>query len=244
MRGLLVILLLVVLCIPAYAAGTLQLKAADTFIATHDVPDSTGEAYTPADSVQVTVTFQDATEALAATWFNNADAQGALVNGNLYFFDAWDDMNGTDGVGTYTVLMRWYDGSGAALDFEETYIVQQTTIGLEATYNEVGAILDTLQLWDTRIDSIEAALADVNIGDKTWTDGTPASRVAVIDSINAILDSLQLYDGRWALAASMANAIDSINGILDSLQLWDDEISTPFWTLYNYRMVGLQQPQH
>jgi len=32
------------------------------------------------------------------------------------------------------------------------------------------ALLDTLQLWDTRIDSIEAALADASIGDKVWTD--------------------------------------------------------------------------
>jgi hypothetical protein len=31
-------------------------------------------------------------------------------------------------------------------------------------------ILDTLQLWDTRIDSLEAALADASIGDKVWTD--------------------------------------------------------------------------
>ena len=90
------LLMVVCLCAPVYAGGTEYITGSETFMKSHGVPDSAGTAYTPADSVEVTVMFQDGTESMAATWFNNADAQAVLSNGKLYFFDAWTDMNGTD----------------------------------------------------------------------------------------------------------------------------------------------------
>jgi len=131
MKRLLTILLVVCFCAPVYGGGTMYLKGTDTFMISHGVPDSAGLAYTAADSVQITVMFQDGTESMAATWFNNADAQAVLSNGKLYFYDVWTDMNGSDSLGAYTVTARWYDGSDAALDYQETYTVIQVTKNLE-----------------------------------------------------------------------------------------------------------------
>jgi len=89
------------------------------------------------------------------------------------------------------------------------------------------AVLDTLQLWDTRIDSIEAALADASIGDKVWADGTPANRA----EINDILDTLQNQDNWVATSSNQTLIIDTVNGIIDTLNnfpsrvdlIWDED---------------------
>lgn len=156
MKKLLAILLLVCLYLPVYGGGTMYLKGTDPFIISHGVPDSAGTAYTPADSVEITVTFQDGTESMAAAWFNNADGEAALVNSKLYFFDAWTDMNGTDSLGMYVVTARWYDGSSAALSYEETYTVIQITNNVEAsTAAAVAAAADVVNIdaWDPILDN-------------------------------------------------------------------------------------------
>ena len=222
-------LLLLVLTMTLFASGasgSIQLKATDIFIATHDVPDTAGTAYTPADSVQVTVIFQDGTESMPATWFFNDDDQAVLTDNNLIFFDAWDDMNGTDGVGTYTVLMRWYDGSSAALDFQETYIVQQTTVGVEAAFNASVTALDSLaDVLDT-LENMEAWVA------------TEVTAAKALDSLADVLDSLENMEAWIATEVTAAKALDSLADVLDSLETistWlQDSLYAVIDSLQNY----------
>ena len=103
---------------------------------------------------------------------------------------------------------RW-DENAAILD---TLQNQDNWVAKEA--GEIGMVLDTLQLWDTRIDSIEAALADASISDKVWADGTPANRA----EINDILDTLQNQDNWGATSANQTLIIDTVNGIIDTIQ--------------------------
>lgn len=206
MKKLLTILLVVCFCALTYASGTLQLRSTETFIKSHNVPDSVGTDYNPADSVNVTVVFQDGTVSLDSVWYNSGDAEATVINDVLIFFDVWDDMNGADGVGTYDVFLRWYDGSGAALKFEESYTVQQTTMGLEDMSDTTQAIIDTLQSQDG------------------WV-GTSANQTLVIDTVNAILDTLQNHDDWVATVANQALVIDTVNGIIDTLQNQDDWVA-------------------
>jgi len=112
-----------------------------------------------------------------------------------------------------------------------------TAANLTKAIDSINALLDTLQLWDTRIDSMEAALADGSVGDKVWTDGSPTNR----GEINDILDTLQLYDTRLdSLLAALADANignkvwtdgspatrGEINDILDTLQLYDTRLDS------------------
>ncbi len=232
MRKIFILITLMLLPMMVNAGGVTQLKAADVFIASHDVPDSTGVAYTPADSVEVTVTFQDGTESMSATWFNTADAQASLVNGNLYFFDAWDDMNGSDGVGQYTVLLRWYDGSSAALDFQEVFMVQQTTGGLEDVAQEASLLTasDNIGInWgDVTNPTTTVGLSGTTV--KAVTDavtvGTINTNVITADALHGeaaaeIEDSV--YVNRADYMADVSDVVDTVNGIIDSLQsqsLW------------------------
>ena len=68
----------------------------------------------------------------------------------------------------------------------------------------VNALLDTLQVTDTRWDSLLAVSADANTQFKNRL-------LRIRDTVDKIMDTLQLYDGRWALA-------DTANAILDTLQ--------------------------
>jgi len=85
--------------------------------------------------------------------------------------------------------------------------------------DSINAILDTLQLWDTRVDSIEAALADVNIGDKVWTDGSFTRR----EYLDAAISSSSSHS-----AADVAVAV------------WDEDI-TGHYTVgkYGYEATGV-----
>ena len=136
MKKLLILLVVMVLLpIGVKAGGTIHLAVGDNFGATMSIPDTTTNAvYVAADSVNVTVIYQDGTPAatLDSVWYNSGDAEASVINGQLYYFDAWTDMNGAgDGLGFYTVYLRWLNGTGSTFDLRETYTIQQTTMGLK-----------------------------------------------------------------------------------------------------------------
>jgi hypothetical protein len=166
------------------------------------------------DSIWLTVIFPGG----AAAYQDSSDWNDAHIlrlgtpNGpcsTYIWMDQIQDIDGAGVDGVYTYHLVVYDQTSAALKTQYAGHFQIVNSTLESSLDSAGlcavdaqAILDTLQLWDTRIDSIEAALADASIGDKVWTDGTPTNRV----EINDILDSLQLYDTRFdSLLAALAD---------------------------------------
>lgn len=185
--------LAVLLPITVMAGGTIQLKASGMFIATHDVPDSAGTGYDNADSVNVTVVFQDGTVSLDSVWYNVADAQAVAINDALYFFDAWDDMNGSDGVGTYVVHLMWYDGTDAALEYQETYTVIQTTMSLEDmgdTTLAILAVLDSMRYMGWRGPGIFLSRTSGNTGTVMGIDGTENNPVDNFADAKTLADNL------------------------------------------------------
>ena len=231
MKQLLTILLVVCFCATANAGGTMYLKGTDTFIISHGVPDSAGLAYTPADSVQITVMFQDGTESLAAAWFNNADAQAVLSNSKLYFFDAWTDMNGSDSLGMYVVTANWYDGSAAALPFEETYTVIQITNNVEAsTAAAVAAAADVVNIdaWDPILDNDsliidQSSLEDIAINLDNATNTLSNAQIDDDVDINVkTVTANAIGDGDIATDAIGANELNA-----DAVdEFWEADTST------------------
>lgn len=132
---------------------------------------------------------------------DSLETQSTWIQDSLYAI--LDTLQNQDNwVATAAELAKVIDSLADILDSLET----QSTWMQDSLY----ALLDTLQLWDTRIDSIEAALADANIGDKVWTDGSPATR----GEINDILDTLQNQDD-WVAKEATVQIID------DTLDLYD-----------------------
>lgn len=182
MKKLMAILLVACFCATAYAGGTLKLKSSDTFMKSHDVPDSAGTSYNPADSVNVTTVFQDGTVSLDSVWYNAADAQATAINDALVYFDVWDDMNGSDGIGTYIVNLRWYDGSGAALDFRESYAVQQVMEGVYDTASLAAAYGHTI--W------IDGGASNTNT--VAGTDGMAFKPVSTLAAAKTLADLINV----------------------------------------------------
>ncbi len=86
-------------------------------------------------------------------------------------------------VGDFTIVYKIVVNGG-----DDTLLASEPYSNASKVGNDsLNAILDTLQLWDSRIDSLEAALADGSISDKVWVDGTPTIRGEIGD----ILDTLQ-----------------------------------------------------
>ncbi|MCH7573465.1 MAG: aminopeptidase, partial [Planctomycetes bacterium] len=116
-----------------------------------------------------------------------------------------DGSSTSDGVFSYH-LVAWDNSLSLQTHWYGYFQVINST--LDALLDSAGlaavdaqAIRDTLELWDTRIDSMEAALADANINAKVWVDGAGVKRDAIIDSINAILDTDEgaRYVGEFAI---------------------------------------------
>ena len=193
----------------AQAGGEKTLTASQYFTETHNVPDSAGTGYDGADSVNVTVVFQDGTVTLDSAWYNSGDAQAFAANDDLFLSMQFGDMDGSSGVGSYTVYLRWYDGSGAALDFQDTWSV----LKIDTTLN--GALINSQKALDSLakvIDSLEAQ------------DGWIAQQSDVIkslDSLAKIIDSLEAQDGWVAQQSDLAKTLDSLALIIDSLQSQD-----------------------
>lgn len=201
--GFIIALLVALLPTLTLAGGFKQLTASEQFEATHNVPDTTTNApYVEADSVNVTVVYHDGTPAttLDSVWYNSGDAQATSINDQLHFFDAWDDMNGAEGVGIYTVTLRWLNGTGSTFDYQETYTVYQTTMSLEQQSDSLQATLDSAQAIMARLintqDSIQAILDTVN-AQALW--GAQEATVAAIaltgTNITTIVESRTLTDG-------------------------------------------------
>lgn len=87
--------------------------------------------------------------------------------------------------------------STAAAEIEDSIYAQRNDYKatVVAIIDSVNAILDTLQLHDTRLDSLLAALADASIGDKVWTDA--AARTLTALGFN--FDSTDFADSIFAL---------------------------------------------
>jgi hypothetical protein len=82
-------------------------NTSDNIAIAGQVLDSAGEVYVNPDSVEITVIFQDGTEAFAATWYNTADAQAADVGSYLVYDAAFDDIDGAKGLGRYEILAKF-----------------------------------------------------------------------------------------------------------------------------------------
>lgn len=167
---------------PLIVNGAIQLESSQEFNATSNVPDTTANVvYVEADSVQVSVYFEDGTEALDTTWYNAGDAQASSTNGILSFFDTWSDMNGSKGVGLYTVHLQWWNGTGSGFGREETRYVQQVAMAPATRADSLQAVLDSVR-------AIMARLIDVQ------------------DTTNGTIDSIQSQDD-WVAQEETVKAI-------------------------------------
>lgn len=187
-------------------SGTTSEDSITVFI---NLTDSLGNPQSIADSFLVAV-FKSGTNAVVF-----ADSGDASMTGldsvrftnfggftQYYYHRAVADIDGAGDPGTYMGIIVAMDNDDGTMIDRTTFQFQIVSQDFDATYlaklqiieDSVDALLDTIQLWDTRIDSMEAALADVNIGDKVWTDGTHVNRSFLIDSMQAVIDSLQSQD--------------------------------------------------
>ncbi|MEA1998217.1 MAG: hypothetical protein U9N61_02675 [Euryarchaeota archaeon] len=156
------------------------------------------------DSVYLTVYYDGSTTATDST-AGRADVQSfdttvTLTDGKRSLVVLKYRWNSTDSVFStwcwnydYTAD-KVIDSLADVLDSMET----QSTWIQDSLY----ALLDTLQLWDTRVDSIEAALADASIGDKIWTDAT--SRTVVAEDTLTTGDTVAVMPTHWVAADSTA----------------------------------------
>ncbi len=207
MKYLLAIMILLVLSVPALG-GTYMVTEAQYVIVSGNVSDTLGREMITPDSIRIVVTDSAGTELFDA-WFEAADAQCALNGDVIAFFDQWEDINGAADIGIFSLAVTIASDADNNIDLfsPQSHVIIGVTNTVEATFNEIGWILDSLQSQDD------------------WV-GTTAKQTLVIDTTNAIIDSLQSQDGWVATAANLTLAIDSVNAILDTLQNHDDWVAT------------------
>ena len=134
----------------------------------------------------------------------------------MYVFkDLISDIDGAGGNFVLSINVQMYYDKTPTHTFMHVQVVADSLNELGAIKDTVDAILDTLQLWDTRIDSIEAALADANMNDKVWVDGAGVIR----DSIVASLADANLNDKVWVDGAGVKR--DSIVAALADANIND-----------------------
>lgn len=110
------------------------------------------------------------------------------------FFGAISDIDGAGGNFLLNISVAlFYDGVPTYTFASVQVIEDSLNLYLVDINDTTNAILETLQLWDTRIDSIENALADASISDKVWVDGSPTTR----DSIEAAVSDGSIGDKVW-----------------------------------------------
>lgn len=149
-----------------------------------------------------------------------------------FFATAYTLTNSATASGTYTIEVWTYDHSlglitTRKIPFNYVYVGTSTmtykdyadslviaTRNTKAMTDSINAILDTLQVYDTRWDSTLAVFADANTLMKNRL-------LRIRDSVDVILDTLQNQDNWISSATNLTKALDSINAILDTLQVTD-----------------------
>lgn len=168
-----------------------------------------------------TVQLYDGRYALAAELTKAIDSVNAILD-TLQLYDgryalASELTNAIDSVNAILDTLQLYDGRYAlaseltnAIDsingILDTLQLYDDWIAKEAT---VQVIDDSVDVYDTRFDSLLAALADASIGDKAWTDGSFAARTNAAKATNC-LDSLQKHDDWVAKEATIVAEIDTL----------------------------------
>jgi len=160
-----IIFLILLLSLMPFNVGWSQihLTTADEITISGRTLDSSGFYATP-DSVRIVV-YRDGAEEFDA-WYNSGDAECAALNDMLVFTDAFGDIDDDAGDGLYEVM------AGFFLDAGDLYYWKTIWVYVGVDMGEIADILDTLQLYDTRWDSLMQALADSHIGDKVWNEDT------------------------------------------------------------------------
>jgi len=184
------ILALLLIAAPIYGVS---LKPADQVTCAVKTIYNDGNLAAP-DSVRIQV-FRNGAE-LTDDWYNSSDGEASAIDDWLVFTDAIQDIDGAGGDGAYIIIASAYDADSTLYTpFQYSY-----QVGLA---DDAADALDSLQLYDTRFDSLLTALADGSISDKVWVDGSPTIRA----EIEATLDTLQLYDSRLdSLLAAVSDA--------------------------------------
>lgn len=245
MKKLLIAIFLVCLC--SAAEATPIKKASETFSMDIRQPlDSAGIPGAP-DSMHI-ITYADngsgtlynARSTTAPFSDISIDTTNQYGSVKYILVDAIGDLDGAGGNFLLTVkVAAWYKKL-PTYTFGKVQVISDS---LNTDLSQISDIHDTLKLYDTRLDSLMAALSDAAIGDKVWTDGSRAIR----DEITDIHDTLKLYDTRLdSLLAALADGSISdkvwvdgsptirgeISATIDSIELYD--------TRFQFLMDSLQ----
>jgi len=200
--------------------------------------DSAGNvvAMASGDSVFLNVYFPDGSLAYRDSGAYNA-AEVTAQTVSSYTEYTWKDAiatidGGTPTQGTYSYILVVKDLTSAAIatPHRGTFqLITETDFNTSMEY--VKDVLDTLQLWDTRVDSIEAAVADASIGDKVWTDAstrtiTGTGSDAITSTSIAASAAAEIGLATWDVDNSLVSTVGSMGEILrDTLQNQDNWIA-------------------
>lgn len=123
-------------------------------------------------------------------------------------------------------------GAGTGKDIDADIFGTMTAVTtVQKVEDTVNALLDTLQLWDTRIDSLEAALADANLAKKVWdrliathttpnTFGDSLMQVIEDDGVKVATNAI----GSGAIAAAAIGASEIATNAIGALEIATDAI--------------------
>ena len=192
MRYLWMTIILLVLAVPALAEDK-TLTVAEYFIWSGNPSDTLGRTRLTPDSIRIAVVDSSLTE-LYDAWFEAADAQCALNGDIIAFSDQWGDINGASTVGHFSVTITIASDAQGNVDVYTNYhaSVECVTVSVEATHNEVGKILD----------SVDIEIAKIRLMEDTGN--TSLAKIRLIeDTVNAIIDSTQSQDNWVAKEASL-----------------------------------------
>ncbi|MFQ5453182.1 MAG: hypothetical protein ACE5D6_03235, partial [Candidatus Zixiibacteriota bacterium] len=107
--------------------------------------------------------------------YNWEDFAGGIHYAYMERVSVLDGTSTADGVFSYHLVAS--DNSlGLQTQFYGQFQIVNSTLDgsldsaafAQKAVDSINALLDTIQLWDTRIDSMEAALADANLAKKIW----------------------------------------------------------------------------
>lgn len=153
--------ILILLTMSATALAEDFVVSSDEYIVVSgNVSDTLGRTRLTPDSIRIVVTDSALTE-LHDAWYESADAQATLNGDVISFSDQWNDINGAASVGIFSLMVTIASDGQNNIDLfsNYNYTIRGVTVGVEQTFNEVGDILDTLQLQDDWV-AQEASLFD------------------------------------------------------------------------------------
>lgn len=240
-------------------------KRTDTLAISFFMVDSAGshvEPNTTADSGGIFV-WSSGGDSVYAERFRLDDARVDLMNtpaggfeNTIMFADLISVLDGASTAeGTFAYIFQTWDASLTAvhrqIDFRGSFTIVDD-FNDQVLRDSLFAILDTLQLWDTRIDSMEAALADQSINDKVWdvpyaaVDAGDWGDSAVVKSDFATKEELAAVTADSTLGHVDTGWVadspgDKIKSTLDTLENQDDWVAQNayFDTLIYHGPFGL-----